>query len=39
VSTSSALVEGVFDGCTCVHDLKRHGDFGLGLSRGWMAKW
>ena len=30
ISTSSALVEGVFDGCTRVHDLKRHGDFGLG---------
>ena len=34
VSTSSALVEGVFDGCTCVHDLKRHGDFGLGTFEG-----
>lgn len=34
VSTSSALVEGVFDGCTCVRDLKRHGDFGLGTFEG-----
>ena len=34
VSTSTALVEGVFDGCTCVHDLKRHGDFGLGTFEG-----
>jgi len=30
VSTSSALVEGVFQGCVCVADLMRHGDFGLG---------
>jgi acetolactate decarboxylase len=34
VSTSSALVEGVFDGCTRVHDLKLHGDFGLGTFEG-----
>lgn len=34
VSTSSALVEGVFDGCICVQDLKRHGDFGLGTFEG-----
>ncbi len=34
VSTSTALVEGVFDGCTRVHDLKRHGDFGLGTFEG-----
>ena len=34
VSTSSALVEGVFDGCTSVRDLKRHGDFGLGTFEG-----
>lgn len=34
VSTSSALVEGVFDGCTSVQDLKRHGDFGLGTFEG-----
>ena len=30
VSTSAALVEGVFQGCIRVRDLKRHGDFGLG---------
>ena len=30
VSTSSALVEGVFGGTTTVDDLIRHGDFGLG---------
>jgi len=30
VSTSAALVEGVFQGCIRVADLKRHGDFGLG---------
>jgi len=30
VSTSAALVEGVFQGCLRVADLKRHGDFGLG---------
>lgn len=30
VSTRSALVEGVFGGCTRVKDLLRHGDFGLG---------
>ncbi len=30
VSTSGALVEGVFQGCTRVSDLKSHGDFGLG---------
>lgn len=30
VSTSSALVEGVFQGCVNVEDLLRHGDFGLG---------
>jgi acetolactate decarboxylase len=34
VSTSSALVEGVFDGCTRVGDLLRHGDFGLGTFDG-----
>jgi len=34
VSTSSALVEGVFDGCTRVGDLLRHGDFGLGTFEG-----
>ncbi len=30
VSTSGALVKGVFKGCTKVFDLKNHGDFGLG---------
>ncbi|MDP2013094.1 MAG: acetolactate decarboxylase, partial [Actinomycetota bacterium] len=30
VSTSSALVEGVYQGCVNVADLLRHGDFGLG---------
>ncbi|MEH6524615.1 MAG: acetolactate decarboxylase [Sneathiella sp.] len=30
VSTSGALVQGVFQGCTRVSDLKSHGDFGLG---------
>jgi acetolactate decarboxylase len=30
VSTSGALVQGVFQGCTRVSDLKKHGDFGLG---------
>lgn len=34
VSTSCALVEGVFEGCTRVHDLKVHGDFGLGTFEG-----
>ena len=30
VSTSGAVVKGVFKGCTSVADLKSHGDFGLG---------
>ena len=30
VSTSGALVQGVYQGCVRVADLKRHGDFGLG---------
>ena len=30
VSTSAALVEGVYDGCVTVGELHRHGDFGLG---------
>jgi acetolactate decarboxylase len=30
VSTSTALVEGVFDGSATVGDLKEHGDFGIG---------
>lgn len=34
VSTSNALVQGVFGGSTTVGDLKRHGDFGLGTFAG-----
>jgi acetolactate decarboxylase len=34
VSTSNALVEGVFGGITTVADLKGHGDFGLGTFAG-----
>lgn len=30
VSTSGALVQGVFQGCVTVGDIRRHGDFGLG---------
>lgn len=30
VSTSGAVVKGVFKGCTTVGDLRSHGDFGLG---------
>jgi len=30
VSTSAALVQGVYQGCVCVGDIKTHGDFGLG---------
>jgi len=30
VSTSGALVKGVYDGCVKVGELRRHGDFGLG---------
>ena len=30
VSTTGALVKGVYQGCTRVGDLKTHGDFGLG---------
>ena len=30
VSTSSALVQGVYQGCVTVGDLTNHGDFGLG---------
>lgn len=30
VSTTGAIVKGVFDGCTTVGDLKSHGDFGVG---------
>jgi acetolactate decarboxylase len=34
VSTSNALVQGVFSGTVTVHDLKRNGDFGLGTFDG-----
>lgn len=34
VSTSQALVEGVFDGVVRVSELKAHGDFGLGTFDG-----
>jgi len=34
VSTSAALVEGVYDGCVTVGELRRHGDFGLGTFDG-----
>ncbi len=34
VSTSNALVQGVFQGAVTVHDLKRNGDFGLGTFEG-----
>ena len=30
VSTSTALVQGVYQGCVTIADLKTHGDFGLG---------
>lgn len=34
VSTSNALVQGIFGGVITVGDLKRHGDFGLGTFSG-----
>jgi acetolactate decarboxylase len=34
VSTSNALVQGVFQGAVTVQDLKRNGDFGLGTFDG-----
>ena len=34
VSTSTALVEGVYQGCVTVGTLKSHGDFGLGTFDG-----
>ena len=34
VSTSGALVQGVYQGCVSVADIKRHGDFGLGTFDG-----
>ena len=34
VSTSNALIQGIFGGTTTVADLKRHGDFGVGTFAG-----
>lgn len=34
VSTSGALVQGVYQGCVRVEDILRHGDFGLGTFEG-----
>ena len=34
VSTSGALVEGLYQGCVSVGDIRRHGDFGLGTFDG-----
>lgn len=34
VSTSNALAQGVFAGAVTVHELRRHGDFGLGTFAG-----
>lgn len=34
MSTSGALVQGVYQGCVRVADLLRHGDFGLGTFEG-----
>ncbi|MFM7674072.1 MAG: acetolactate decarboxylase [Synechococcus sp.] len=34
VSTSGALVQGVYQGCVRVRDILRHGDFGLGTFDG-----
>ena len=34
VSTSGALVQGVYQGCVTVGDLRKHGDFGLGTFDG-----
>ena len=34
VSTSGALVEGLYQGCVSVADIRRHGDFGLGTFDG-----
>jgi acetolactate decarboxylase len=34
VSTSGALVEGVYQGCVSVGTIRRHGDFGLGTFDG-----
>src|SRR5271166_6003327 len=34
VSTSTALVQGVYDGVVTIGELKQHGDFGLGTFDG-----
>ena len=34
VSTSGAMVEGVFQGCTTIGDIRTHGDFGVGTFDG-----
>ena len=34
VSTSGALVKGLYQGCVSVADIRRHGDFGLGTFDG-----
>lgn len=34
VSNSTALTQGVFDGSVSIHELKEHGDFGLGTFDG-----
>jgi acetolactate decarboxylase len=34
VSNATALTQGVFDGAVTIHDLKEHGDFGLGTFDG-----
>jgi acetolactate decarboxylase len=34
VSNSTALTQGVFDGAVTIHELKEHGDFGLGTFDG-----
>lgn len=34
VSTTGALVEGLYQGCVSVGDIRRHGDFGLGTFDG-----
>ena len=34
VSTSGAMVEGIFQGCTTIGDIRKHGDFGVGTFDG-----
>lgn len=34
VSTSGAIVEGLYDGCVSIGELRSHGDFGLGTFEG-----